>query len=167
MRRNFKVKNREFPPWRTRPLAEKMNDAASHRIGIAVAEFNADITEKLLAGALRELERNGVQKRHITAVRVPGSFELPLACQRMAKSGRYDALIALGCVIKGETDHYRYIAGEAACGIMEVMLAHSIPIGFGVLTTDTLSQAKMRASGANNKGAEAARAALWMLTVRR
>lgn len=130
------------------------------RIGIAVAEFNADITEKLLAGALRELERSGVRRGRITAVRVPGSFELPLACQRMAQSGRYDGLIALGCVIKGETDHYHYIAAEAARGIMDVMLQDDIPVSFGVLTTDTLAQAQARVSGKNNKGAETARAVL-------
>lgn len=163
MRRNLKIKDRGFPPRQNRPLAEEITIAASHRVGIAVAEFNADITEKLLAGALRELARSGVRKEHISMVRVPGSFELPLACQRLAKSGRFDALVALGCVIKGETDHYRYIAGEAARGIMEVMLTYSVPIGFGMLTTDTLAQAKARSYGADNKGAEAARAAFLMI----
>lgn len=153
MRRNLTVKDREV----------RISGAASRRIGIAAAEFNADITEKLLAGALRVLEQSGVRRGHITVMRVPGSFELPLACQRMAESGRYDALIALGCVIKGETDHYYYIAAEAARGTMEVMLKYDIPIGFGVLTTDTLAQAQARASGAHNKGGEAARAALRMI----
>ncbi len=134
------------------------------RIGIAVSEFNADVTEKLLAGAQKDLLRAGVLRRNSTVVRVPGSFELPLACQRMAESGRYDALLALGCVIKGETDHYYYIAGEAAAGIMKVMLKHDIPIGFGVLTTDTVKQAQARSSGRSNKGAEAARAVLELLT---
>lgn len=153
MRRNLRVKSREL----------KISDAARRRIGIAVAEFNADITEKLLVGALRELARSGVPEKNTAVVRVPGSFELPLACQKLAETGKYDALVALGCVIKGETDHHRHIGGEAARGIMEVMLTYSIPIGFGVLTTDTLAQAKARAIGLNNKGAEAARAALRMI----
>lgn len=143
-------------------------NGARKRIGISVAEFNPDVTKKLLAGALKELRACGVRKENITVVRVPGSFELPLVCQRLAKTGHFDGLIALGCVIKGETDHYYYIAAEAAAGIMEVMLKHNIPIGFGVLTTDTLKQAQARASGKpfdtaqgkGNKGAEAARAAL-------
>lgn len=135
------------------------------RIGIAVSEFNGDITEKLLSGAQKELLRAGVSHKNIIIVRVPGSFELPLSCQKMAKTGRFDALIALGCVIKGETDHYYYIAGEVAAGIMEVMLKYDIPIGFGVLTTDTLAQAKARSTVKENKGAEAARAVLRLLSL--
>ena len=107
-----------------------------------------------------------VPRKNITVARVPGSFELPLACRRMAETGKYRALVALGCIIKGETDHYRYIAAEAARGIMAVMLASGTPIGFGVLTCDTLAQAQARSSGAQNKGAEAARAALQMLSAR-
>ena len=114
-------------------------------IGIAVADFNSDITGQLLKGALKELRTSGVSKKDIALRHVPGSFELPLACQKLAETGEYDALIALGCVIKGGTDHYRYIAGEAARGIMDVMLRYSVPIGFGVLTTDTLAQARERA----------------------
>src|SRR3989338_1063833 len=117
----------------------------SVRIGIAVADFNSDITGQLLKGALKELRTSGVSKKDIALRHVPGSFELPLACQKLAETGEYDALIALGCVIKGGTDHYRYIAGEAARGIMDVMLKYSVPIGFGVLTTDTLAQARERA----------------------
>ena len=117
----------------------------------------------MLAGAQKELLRAGVLRKNIAVLRVPGSFELPLACERLAESGRYDALLALGCVIKGETDHYYFIAGETARGIMEVMLKRGIPIGFGVLTVDTLAQAQARSSGGNNKGAEAARAALQMI----
>ena len=133
------------------------------RFGVAISEYNGDITEKLLAGAQKELLRAGVLRKNIAVLRVPGSFELPLACERLAESGRYDALLALGCVIKGETDHYYFIAGETARGIMEVMLKRDIPIGFGVLTVDTLAQAQARSSGGNNKGAEAARAALQMI----
>ncbi len=133
------------------------------RIGIAVAECNADVTEKLLAGARKELRASGVPRKNITVARVPGSFELPFICQRLAKSGRFHALVALGCVIKGETDHYYYIAASAARGIMEVMLTHAIPIGFGVLTTDTLEQAKARAGPKIDFGASAARAALRLI----
>ena len=134
------------------------------RIGIAVAEFNADITEKLLAGALTELRASGVSPRNTTVVHVPGSFELPLACQKFAETGKYDALIALGCVIKGETDHYYYVAGEAARGIMDVMLKYTIPIGFGIITSNNLKQAQER-SGKTNIGTHAARAVLKMSSV--
>ena len=130
------------------------------RVGIVVAEFNSDITEKLLHGALSELVRSGISEKHITVVHVPGSFELPIACQRLAKTGKYDVLVALGCVIKGKTDHYYYVAGEAARGIMNVMLKHDIPIGFGLLTVNTLAEAKERAGAKIDAGASAARAAL-------
>ena len=133
------------------------------KVGIAVSRFNADITEKMLAGAQKELVSSGVKKENIEVVRVPGSFELPLACQRMAKSEKFDGLIALGCVIKGETDHYYYVAGEAARGIMDVILKYSVPIGFGVLTTNRLNQAKERSGKEGNAGAGAARAALRMI----
>lgn len=134
------------------------------RIGIAVADFNPDITEKLLAGALTALASAGVRKEDIRVVRVPGSFELPLACQKLAGTKKYDALVALGCVIKGETDHYYYVAGEAARGIMDVMLKWNIPIGFGVLTTNTLKQAQERSGKKGNAGAGAARAALILIS---
>lgn len=133
------------------------------RVGVIVAEFNADITEKLLRGTLRELRVNGVPTKSITVRHVPGSFEIPLACQKLAETGEYDALVALGSVIKGETDHYYYIAGEAVRGIMEVMLKFSIPIGFGVLTANTLAQAKARAGSTIDAGGAAARAALSMV----
>lgn len=131
-------------------------------VGIAVAEFNKAITEGLLRGALAELSQSGVREEAVTTVRVPGSFELPLACARLAESGKFDALVALGAVIKGETDHYHHVAREASRGIMDVMLRFSIPIGFGVLTTHTLEQAEERSEEDNNTGAAAARAALIM-----
>lgn len=133
------------------------------RVGIVVAEFNADITERLLLGALTELRSCGVQEKNITVRHVPGSFELPLACAQLAKTGKHDALVALGCVIKGETDHYYYVAGEASRGIMETMLKFSIPIGFGVLTVNTLAQAKERVGTKIDAGASAARATLRMI----
>lgn len=137
----------------------------SVRIGIVVADFNADITKQLLLGAKQELSRSGVPFQNITVRHAPGSFEIPLTCQTFAETGKYDALIALGCVIKGETDHYHYVAGEAARGIMDVMLKWDIPIGFGVLTTSTLKQAQERSGKDGNAGAGAARAALRMLFI--
>ena len=141
-----------------------MVNGARKRIGIVVAEFNLDITERLLEGALKELRANGVAEKNITVRHIPGSFELPLACQKFAQTGKYDALIALGCVIKGETDHYYYVAGEAARGIMDVMLKFSIPIGFGVLTTNTLKQAQARSGKTVNAGAFAVTAALRLIS---
>ncbi|PIQ68094.1 MAG: 6,7-dimethyl-8-ribityllumazine synthase [Candidatus Taylorbacteria bacterium CG11_big_fil_rev_8_21_14_0_20_46_11] len=130
---------------------------------IVVAEFNADITEKLLRGALNALESAGVLPENIKVVHVPGAFELPLMCQKLARTKKYDGLVALGCVIKGETDHYFYVAGEASRGIMEVMLREDIPIGFGVITVNTVMQAKARSGVKNNAGAWAAEAVLQML----
>lgn len=149
MQRNENVKSKR----------SKVNGSRK-RIGIAVAEFNSDITEQLLAGSLRALIGAGVKKSDITVVHVPGSFELPLACQKMTRTKKYDALVALGCVIKGETDHYYHVAGEASRGIMQVMLAHNIPIGFGVLTVSTLEQARLRAGTKVDAGGAATRAAL-------
>ena len=141
-------------------------DGNGLRIGIAVARFNSDITDALLQGALRALRQARVKPADIKITRVPGSFELPLACARLAATGEYDALVALGAVIKGETDHYYFVAGEASRGIMEVMLKYDIPIGFGLLTTDTLEQAQVRASKKIDFGANAARAALAMASLR-
>jgi 6,7-dimethyl-8-ribityllumazine synthase len=143
----------------------KMKDAARCRIGIVVADFNADITDRLLKGALQRLNQAGLFSRNITVVHVPGSFEIPFACQSLAKTKRYDALIALGAVIKGETDHYYYIADGAACGIMDVMLKHHIPIGFGVLTVGTLTQALERSENRHNAGIFAAQAVLSALSI--
>ena len=144
----------------------KKIDGKGLRIGIAVARFNSDITDALLQGALRALRQARVKSGDIKILRVPGSFELPLACARLAATGEYDALVALGAVIKGETDHYHFVAGEASRGIMEVMLKYDIPIGFGLLTTDTLEQAQTRAGKKVDFGASAARAALAMVSLR-
>jgi len=143
----------------------KKNDGSKLKIGIVASQFNSNITEPMLEGALGTLRENKVKKENINVVWVPGSFEIPLACQRLAKSKKYDALIAIGCVIKGETDHFYYIAGEAARGIMDVMLERNIPIGFGVLTTKNLKQAEIRSRGKENKGREAAEAALAIIRV--
>lgn len=134
------------------------------KIGIVISRFNKDITEKMLDGALRTLEKNNIKKENIEIAWVPGSFEIPLACQRLAKTKKYDALVAIGCVIKGETDHYYYICNEASRGIIDVMLKFDIPIGFGVLTTQNLKQAQVRSRGKENKGREAAEAALAMVS---
>ncbi len=139
---------------------EIITNGTKLKVGIVVSKFNSDITENMLKGALETLKFNKVKITNIKVVRVPGSFEIPLVCQKLAQTKKYDTLIALGCVIKGETDHYRYIAGEASRGIMDVMLKFSIPIGFGILTVNNLRQAIARSSGRNNKGAEAARAVL-------
>lgn len=134
--------------------------------GIAVSRFNASITERLLEGALETLGRHGADAAGIEVLRVPGAFELPLAIKAMAASRRYDALIALGAVIRGETSHFEYIAGQCAAGLARVSLDFDVPLGFGVLTVDTTEQAVARAGGkGGNKGAEAALAALEMLNV--
>jgi 6,7-dimethyl-8-ribityllumazine synthase len=144
-------------------ILEKKLNGSKLKIALVVSRFNSDITKKMLAGALRTLEVNLVSKKNIEIVWVPGSFEIPLACQRLAKTKKFDGIVALGCVIKGETDHFYYISSEASRGIMRVMLDYSLPIGFGVITTKNLKQAKERSDKKNNKGTEAARAVLDML----
>lgn len=143
----------------------KKIDGKNFKIGIVAAEFNWDIVGNMLKGAVDFLEENGVKHKNIQIIKVPGSFEIPLACQKMAQKNNLDALVVLGCVIKGETGHYYYVAGESSRGIMEVMLKFSLPIGFGIITTDNLKQAKERSGGRGNKGKEAARAALDMLSI--
>lgn len=131
------------------------------RYGIAVARFNAFIVESLLEGAVGTLQRHGVENDDIEIVRVPGAYELPLVTQSMAVNGDYDAIIALGAVIRGGTPHFDYVAGEAAKGLGHVALAHDMPIIFGVLTTDSIEQAIERSgTKAGNKGAEAALTAI-------
>lgn len=134
------------------------------RFFIAVSRFNTQVTQKLLDGARSELERSGVPPHLIDSAYVPGAFELPLALETAAASGRYDGLIALGCVIRGETAHFEYVAGEASRGISQIQIARQIPIGFGVLAVENESQAADRAGGKwGNKGVEAAQAALEMI----
>ena len=138
------------------------------RIGVALARFNQAVTDHLLAGALEALGKHGVAEDAIDVATVPGAFELPLCAQRMASTGRYDALVCLGAVVRGETPHFDFVAGEAARGLAEVARAHDLPIGFGVLTTETMAQALERAGGARgNKGYEAAVTALEMVQVLR
>lgn len=131
------------------------------RYGIAVARFNAFIVDSLLQEAIDTLQRHGVENDDIEIVRVPGAYELPLVTQSMAVNGDYDAIIALGAVIRGDTPHCDDVAGEAAKGISHVALAHDMPITFGVLTTDSIEQAIERSgTKAGNKGAEAALTAI-------
>ncbi len=139
-------------------------DGSKLKIGIVVSKFNSDITGGMLQGTMDVLEKNKVKKSNIKTVWVPGAFEIPLACQKAAKTKKFDALIALGCVIKGGTDHYYFVSNEAARGIMDVMLKYDIPIGFGVITTNNLKQAQDRSRGKNNKGAEATQAVLEMIS---
>ena len=136
------------------------------RFGIVVSRFNESIVNDLLEGALETLKRNGVSEDHITAVWVPGAFEIPLVSKKMASSGRYDAIITLGCVIRGDTTHYDYVAGESAAGISRVSLKTGIPILLGILTTENREQAKDRSGGKHgNKGADVAEAAIEMVTL--
>ncbi len=140
--------------------------AAGYRFAIIVSRFNEDITEGLLTGARAALESAHVRADDMTVVRVPGAFEIPITARRLADTGRFDAVICLGCVIKGETMHFEYIASAVSQGIMDVGTATGIPVTFGVLTTLTDEQAAVRAAaGAENKGREAALAAVEMATL--
>ena len=136
------------------------------KIGIVVARFNSFISERLLEGAIDSLVRSGVATEDIVVTRVPGAYEIPLVAQRMARSGRHEAIICLGAVIRGATPHFDYVAGEVAKGTAQVMLDTSIPVLFGVLTTETIEQAIERAgTKAGNKGSDVAIAALEMINL--
>jgi len=133
------------------------------RFGIVVSRFNEFITSKLLAGALDALERHGADMSGTDVAWVPGSFEIPLIAQKMARSGRYDAVICLGALIRGSTPHFDYIAAEVSKGIATVSLSTELPVVFGVITTDTIEQAIERAgTKMGNKGADAAVTAIEM-----
>jgi len=133
------------------------------KIAVAVSRFNELITRRLLEGALDVLKRHGVAEADIDVAWTPGAFELPLAVQKLAKSGRYNAVIALGAVIRGSTPHFEYVAREVSKGLAEVALRSEVPVTFGVVTADTLEQAIERAgTKAGNKGADAARSAIEM-----
>ena len=136
------------------------------RVGIVVSRFNSFITTKLLDGALDILRRHEVSEDDISVCWVPGSFEIPLVAKELASSGRFDAVLALGAVIRGDTPHFNYVANEVTKGIAQTMLNTGVPVAFGVLTTDTLEQAIDRAGvKAGNKGAEAAMSALEMVNL--
>ena len=141
-------------------------DGARRSVGIVVGRFNGEITSRLLDGAIAALEEAGVEREGIEVVPVPGAFELPLGAMALARTRQYSCIVAIGCVIRGETPHFDYVAGEAASGLQLAALETGIPVAFGVLTCDTREQAEARAGGPyGNKGAEAARSALEMADV--
>lgn len=136
------------------------------RFCIVVARWNSFVVDSLEAGAIDSLKRHGATEADITVVRVPGAFEMPLALDKVAASGDYDGIIALGAVIRGGTPHFEYVAGECVKGMSQVTLNHGVPIAFGVLTVDTIEQAIERAgTKAGNKGAEAAESTIEMVNL--
>ena len=139
-------------------ILEGSPNGARRGVAVVVSRFNGELTTRLLESALAEFERAGVGKDAITVVPVPGAFELPLAAMAFAKTRRYGCVVALGCVIRGETPHFDYVAGEAASGLQLAALETGVPVSFGVLTCETREQAEARV----DKGAEAVRSALEM-----
>lgn len=173
MRIRKKIHNKSRPKTRIEAVSavrrlEGRLDAGFARFAIVATQWYDDILDGLISGALQTLREAGAQDKDITLIRVPGAFELPLALEQAAASGRYDALIALGCVIRGGTPHFEYVAGECARGVSQVMLSYRLPVAFGVLTTDNLKQARERSRpGPDNKGREAADAAVRTLSLLR
>jgi 6,7-dimethyl-8-ribityllumazine synthase len=136
------------------------------RVAVVAARFNAHIVDELLAGCLRRLAELGIGKRRVEVYRVPGAFELPVAAKALARTGRVAAVICLGCVVRGDTPHFDYVAGEAARGIQQVAIEQCLPVIFGVLTTNTEQQALDRAGGPHgHAGERAAEAAAEMIAV--
>ena len=136
------------------------------RFGLIAARFNSFIVDSLVAGAIDTLKRHGAADEDFTLVRVPGAFEMPLVAARMAASKNYDAIVALGAVIRGGTPHFDYVAGECTKGLAQASLQHDVPVAFGVLTVDSIEQAIERAgTKAGNKGAEAAMSAIEMVNL--
>jgi len=142
-------------------VLEGDSDGSRRAVGLVVARFNGGVTSRLLAQALEQLDAAGVRREAITVLVVPGAFELPLAATALAKTRRFACIVALGCVIRGETQHFDYIAGEAASGLQLAALETGVPVSFGVLTLDDVAQAEARVE----KGAEAVRTALEMADV--
>jgi len=141
-------------------------DAAGKRFALLAARWNDFITQRLVDGAADALVRHGADPERIDRILVPGSFEIPLAAQALARGGRHDAIVCLGCLLRGQTAHYDLIAAEVTKGIAQVSLATGVPISFGVITADTLEQAVDRCGGKHgHKGAEAALAAVEMVAV--
>lgn len=138
------------------------------KIALVVSRFNVFITQKLLEGALDVLKRHQVDEENISVAWVPGAFEIPLVAKKLASSGKFDAVICLGAIIRGATPHFEYVAAEASKGIAQVMLETEVPVIFGILTTDTIEQAIERAgTKAGNKGAEAAYTAIEVVNLLR
>jgi 6,7-dimethyl-8-ribityllumazine synthase len=149
------------------PELEGSGDGAGLRVAVVVARWNGFITRKLLEGAVSTLRECGLAESDITVAWVPGSFEVPTAAKWAAESGRFDAVICLGCVIRGETAHFEYVAGGAAEGILDVSLKTGVPVIFGVLTTENVEQAQERCGGKEgHKGEESARTAIEMVRLR-
>lgn len=143
-------------------------DASGLKIALVVSRFNDLITERLLQGALDTLRRSGAREDDLTVVRVPGSFEIPVAAQRLAETGKFDAIVCLGTLIRGETPHFDYLATQVTRGIGEVALKYSLPVSYGVITADTVEQAMNRAGIKHgNKGVQAALGAVEMANLLR
>jgi 6,7-dimethyl-8-ribityllumazine synthase len=141
-------------------------DAKGLKFGLVVSRFNSFINDRLLEGALDALNRNGAEAKDLSIAKVPGAFEIPLAAKKMVDSGMYDAVICLGCVIRGATPHFEYISSEVAKGIAKVSLESGVPVSFGVVTADNLEQAIERAgTKAGNKGWDAALSAIEMINL--
>ncbi len=140
--------------------------ASSSHFALVVGRWNSFIVDHLKAGAIDALKRHGVSEEHITVIYAPGAFEIPLVCKKAAGSGNYDAVIALGAVIRGGTPHFEYVAGECVKGLSQVSHEYGLPVAFGVLTVDTIEQAIERAgTKSGNKGEEAALSALEMVSL--
>lgn len=140
---------------------EGQYDARNLRFAILATRFNDFIVDRLISGAIDYLSRHGADPGKLTIIRIPGAFELPVVCKKLAESGQYDGILALGAVIRGATPHFDFVAGEATKGLAQVALQSGVPVGFGLLTTDSIEQAIERAgTKAGNKGVEAASALL-------
>lgn len=138
----------------------------SKRVGIVVSGYNHDITYPMRDGAIQTLKAAGIKEELIIVVEAPGAFEIPILCQKLISSKKIDGIIAIGCVIKGDTDHYHFIAQESTRGIMDVMLKTGVPISNAILTVNNLKQAQIRSKGSMNKGVEAATALLSILATK-
>ena len=148
-------------------IVEGQLTARDLRIGIVASRFNSFIVEQLVQGAIDALRRHGAREQDITLARIPGAWEMPIVVQRMAASRRFDAIIALGAVIRGATPHFDYVAGECAKGIAQASMSNDVPVAFGVVTCNTMEQAKARIERGSNKGWEAALAAIEMTSLYR
>jgi 6,7-dimethyl-8-ribityllumazine synthase len=149
-------------------IVEGESRAGELRIALVASRFNAEVVDRLVAGAVEALAAQGADPAGFELVRVPGAFDLPSVVRRIAESGRYDAVVALGAVIRGETPHFDYVATECAAGLARVASETGVPVAFGVLTTDTEEQAFARAGGSEgNRGADAARAAIELANLMR
>ena len=162
-------------------LSDHTERTALTRFGVVASRFHEEVCKDLLTGCVARLEEAGIASNEIEVIRVPGAFDIPFACQALANQGSFVALVALGCVVRGETSHFEYVAGECARGVMEVGIATGIPIAFGVLTADSIEQAKIRSDvnalvgsdtgksqkevRPSNKGWEAAEAALELAAI--